>query len=48
MNASYFSLINMNNSKNFINPLNTLVTGEVTVERNGQNSSKFYLFILEF
>jgi len=41
MNLSYFSLININTSKIFINPVNTLVTGEVTVERNGYDSSRF-------
>jgi hypothetical protein len=28
---------------NFINPVNTLVTGEVIVERNENISSKFHL-----
>lgn len=43
MDFGVSSLINNNNhSRNFINPVNTFVTGEVTVEREGQNSSRFY------
>jgi len=38
-----YSLKNTNNITNFINPVNTFVTGEVIVERNEHNSSKFYL-----
>jgi hypothetical protein len=30
-------------SMNFLNPVNTLVTGEVVVERNEHISSEFYL-----
>jgi len=39
------SLSNMDNttSMNFTNPVNTLVTGEVVVERNEHISSEFYL-----
>jgi hypothetical protein len=38
------SLSNMDNttSMNFLNPVNTLVTGEVVVERNEHISSEFY------
>jgi len=38
-----YSLKNTNNITNFINPVNTFVTGEVIVERNEHSSSKFYL-----
>jgi len=33
----FYSLINTNNITNFINPVNTFVTGEVIVERNEHN-----------
>ncbi len=47
LNIICFSLLNIDNatSINFINPVNTLVTGEVIVERNEHISSKFYLKI---
>jgi len=32
----------MNNTTNFTNPVNTFVTGEVIVERNENNPSKFF------
>ncbi len=45
-----YSLLNIDNttSVNFINPVNTLVTGEVIVERNENISSKFCFFRKKF
>jgi hypothetical protein len=41
-----FSLMNIDNvtiSTNFLNPVNTFVTGEVIVERNEHKSSRLFL-----
>lgn len=42
MSFSRFSLMSNGTLRSFLNPVNACVTGEVTVERNGQNSSRFF------
>jgi hypothetical protein len=46
INSSLMNIDNVTTSINFINPVNTFVTGEVIVERNEHKSSRLFLCLI--